>query len=243
VATHGGGDAGLSRAPTAEAPGAASGGRSAGRKQQRGEQTRLKIKQTLIELLNDHDFFELTIADICQAAHVATGGFYFHYPKKADLIFEVIQEHSAEFWAMLDAALHYQDPYSALFHATTALARAYRDSPGLVRCFNQLAMTDRVFVEIWESAAALWVARLVEKLKLSEAADARLLNEVNAYGLLSFVDQLLFKIYIERDPLMARAAGGVDEIIESIATLWHRGLVGRSPPAARLTFAVRGRGV
>jgi AcrR family transcriptional regulator len=230
---------GASEAPaSAEAP-----GRGGGRKQQRGERTRLKIKQALISLLNEQDFFELTIADICGAAQVATGGFYFHYPKKADLIFEVIQEHSAEFWAALDAALHYLDPYSAIFHATTALVRAYGDAPGLVRCFNQLAMTDRAYVDIWESAAAGWVARLVEKLKLSGEADPSLLNEANAYGLLSFVDLLLFKIYIERDPLLVESAGGVDEVIENVAVLWHRALVGRSPPAARLTFAVRGRGV
>jgi AcrR family transcriptional regulator len=229
----------MSRAPTVEPSNVVSGGR----KQRRGEQTRLKIKRALINLLNDQDFFELTIADICQAADVATGGFYFHYPKKADLIFEVIQEHGAEFWATLDAALHYQDPYSALFHATTALARAYRDSPGLVRCFNQLAMSNRVYVELWESAAGLWVSRLVAKLRLSEAADQALLSEVNAYGLLSFADQLLFQIYIERDPVLGQAAGGIDEIIENVATLWHRGLVGRSPPRERLTFAVRSRGV
>lgn len=216
---------------------------NSGRKQQRGERTRLKIKQALISLLNDQDYFDLTIADVCQAADVAIGGFYFHYPRKADLIGEVIREHSAEFWAALDAALHYLDPYSALFHATTALTRAYRDAPGLVRCFNQLAMTDRGYVEIWETAATKWVARLVEKLKLPGATDTSLLNEANAYSLLGFVDLLLFKIYIERDPLLVESAGGVDEVIENVAVLWHRALLGGSPLPARLTFAVRGRGV
>jgi AcrR family transcriptional regulator len=243
VATHGGKRARrMTRPPAAQEPGEA-GGRGGGRKQLRGERTRLKIKQALIGLLNDQDFFELTIADICGAAHVATGGFYFHYPKKADLIFEVIQEHSAAFWAALDAALHYLDPYSAIFHAATALVRAYRDAPGLVRCFNQLAMTDRAYVEIWETAAGKWVARLVEKLTRSGDVEPGLLTQANAYGLLSFVDLLLFKIYIERDPLLVEAAGGVDEVIENVAVLWHRALIGHSPPAARLTFAVRGRGV
>jgi AcrR family transcriptional regulator len=225
----------VSRAPTVSA--------APGRKQLRGERTRLNIKQALIKLLNEQDFFELTIADICQAAEVATGGFYFHYPKKADLILEVVREHSADFWAALDAALHYQDTYSALFHAATALVRAYRDAPGLVRCFNQLAMTDRTYVGLWESAASRWTGRLVERLRLIGEADAARLTEADAYGLLSFVDLLLFKIYIERDPRLVEAAGGVDEVIESVAVLWHRTLVGRSPPDARLTFAVRGRGV
>jgi AcrR family transcriptional regulator len=214
----------------------------AGRRQQRGERTRLKIKAALISLLNEQDYFDLTIADICQAAHVATGGFYFHYARKADLLEEVIREHSADFWATLDAALHYQDPYSALFHASTALVRAYRDAPGLVRCFNQLAMTDRAYVDLWETAAASWVSRLVEKLGPSQA-DGMLLTSANAYSLLSFVDLLLFKIHIERDPGLLESAGGVDQITENIAVLWHRALIGRSPDSARLAYAAQSRGV
>ena len=214
-----------------------------GRRQRRGERTRLKIKQALISQLNEQDYFDLTITDICRVAQVATGGFYFHYAKKADLLDEVIREHSAAFWAALDAALHYLDPYSALFHATTALVRAYRDAPGLVRCFNQLAMADRTYVDLWETAAANWVSRLVDMLKAAAKGDEAALNEANAYSLLSFVDLLLFKIYIERDPGLVDCAGGVDEVIENVAVLWHRALIGRSPPDGRLTFATQNKGV
>jgi AcrR family transcriptional regulator len=213
------------------------------RRQRRGERTRLKIKQALISQLNEQDYFDLTITDICRVAQVATGGFYFHYAKKADLLDEVIREHSAAFWAALDAALHYLDPYSALFHATTALVRAYRDAPGLVRCFNQLAMADRTYVDLWETAAANWVSRLVDMLKAAAEGDEAALNEANAYSLLSFVDLLLFKIYIERDPGLVDCAGGVDEVIENVAVLWHRALIGRSPPDGRLTFATQNKGV
>jgi AcrR family transcriptional regulator len=215
---------------------------TAGRpRQSRAERTRLKIKEALTSLLNEQDYFDLTITDICRAAGVATGGFYFHYAKKSDLLSEVIREHNASFWAGLGAALHYQDPYSALYHATTALVRAYLDAPGVVRCFNQLAMTDRVYVKLWDDAAKTWVARLVEQLQSPDANEP--ISATNAYGLLSFVDQLLFKIYIERDPLLAASAGSVDEVIENIAVLWHRALIGCSPSLARLGFAAQGQGV
>jgi AcrR family transcriptional regulator len=216
-------------------------------KQLRGERTRLKIKEALKALLNEQDYFDLTITDICRAAGVATGGFYFHYAKKADLLGEMISEHNATFWDGLDAALHYQDPYSALFHAATALVRAYLDAPGLVRCFNQLAMTDRIYVEMWDRAARKWVRRLVDKLgaggEASGEAGAGALSEADAYELLSFVDLLLFKIYIERDPVLQESAGGVDEVIENIAVLWHRALIGVSPPSARLAYGPQGQGV
>jgi AcrR family transcriptional regulator len=212
-------------------------------RQSRGEQTRLKIKEALTSLLNEQDYFDLAITDVCRAAGVATGGFYFHYAKKADLLNEMIREHNATFWAGLGAALHYQDPYSALYHATTALVRAYLDAPGVVRCFNQLAMTDRIYVKLWDDAATAWVAGLVEQLQSPGEPARESLSATNAYSLLSFVDQLLFKIYIERDPALAAAAGSVDEVIENIAVLWHRALIGSSPPLARLGFAAQGQGV
>jgi AcrR family transcriptional regulator len=212
-------------------------------RQLRGERTRLKIKQALTNLLDEQDYFDLTITDICRAAGVATGGFYFHYAKKADLLSEVIREHNANFWSGLGAALHYQDPYSAIFHATTALVRAYLDAPGVVRCFNQLAMTDRVYVTLWDDAAAHWVAGLVETLNASDEARGAGVSKTTAYDLLSFVDLLLFKIYIERDPALVDSAGSVDEVIENIAVLWHRALIGVSPPAARLAYAAQGKGV
>jgi AcrR family transcriptional regulator len=231
---------GVTRDPPAAGEGPAPKGRP---RQQRSERTRLKIKAALITLLNEQDYFDLTITDICRAAHVAIGGFYFHYAKKADLLDEVIREHSAAFWGALDAAQHYQDAYSALFHASTALVRAYRDAPGLVRCFNQLAMSDRAYVELWEQAASRWVSLLVGRLRQAGQGDGSLLTEANAYGLLSFVDLLLFKIYIERDPALVEASGGVDAVIENVAVLWHRGLIGCSPQAARLTYAAQGQGV
>jgi AcrR family transcriptional regulator len=209
-------------------------------KQPRSERTRLKIKEALKALLNDQDYFDLTITDICRSAGVATGGFYFHYAKKADLLSELIGEHNATFWARLDAALHYQDSYSALFHATTALVHAYLDAPGLVRCFNQLAMTDRIYVDMWDVAARQWVQRLVAKLS---AGDGAAISEAAAYEALSFVDLMLFKIYIERDPVLVASAGDTDEVIENIAVLWRRALIGASPPPARLAYPAQGRGV
>ncbi len=77
------------------------------RRQSRGERTRQKIKDAVIGLLEERDYFDLTITDICRTAKVATGGFYFHYEKKATLIEEVLREHSADLWSALEGALHY----------------------------------------------------------------------------------------------------------------------------------------
>ncbi|MEI9992944.1 MAG: TetR/AcrR family transcriptional regulator, partial [Rhizomicrobium sp.] len=212
-----------------------------GRRQGRSERTRRKIKAATIALLNSQNYFDMTITDICRGAGVATGGFYFHYDKKADLIEEVVREHNASFWAALMTALDYRDLYSAIFAASTALVRAYYDSPGLVRCFNQLAMIDRVYVKLWDDAATVWAARL-DDMAAAGAATGRP-EGASAYGLLSFADLFLFELFIEKEPGLVASAGGTDEVTENLAVLWYRALTGRSPVPARLALPNRNVGV
>jgi AcrR family transcriptional regulator len=210
---------------------------SAVRRQSRSERTRQNIKEATVSLLNDQNYFDLTITEICQRAGVATGGFYFHYEKKADLIGELLREHNKSFWCALMTSLDYRDLYSAVFAASTALVKAYFESPGLVRCFNQLAMTDRVYVKLWEDAATAWASRLAELIEPGGAQ--RDIRGTNAYGLLAFADLLLFDLWIEREPSLIAAAGAVDEVTENLAVLWYRGLTGQSPDAGRLALPNR----
>ena len=216
---------------------------AAPRRQSRGERTRQKIKDAVIRLLEERDYFDLTITDICRSAKVATGGFYFHYDKKATLIEEMLREHSADLWSALESALHYEDPYSAIHSASATLVRRFRDSRGLVRCFNQLAMVDRAYVKLWEEAATLWVAQLVKTLERARKARREHISTANAYALLSLIDRLVYGLYIERDPALVENVGPTDEVIENVAVLWYRALTGRSPPAGRLAYANRGLGI
>lgn len=206
-----------------------------GRRQSRSERTRQKIKDAAIRLLDRRNYFELTISEICREAGVATGGFYFHYEKKADLIEELVREHNTGFWSSLMISLDYRDLYSAVFSASAALVKAYFEAPGLVRCFNQLAMVDRVFVKLWEDHATEWASRLVVMVD----PGARAVHESNAYRLLAFADLLLFDLCIEKEPALVAAAGSVEEVTENLAVLWYRALIGKSPPPGRLALPNR----
>jgi AcrR family transcriptional regulator len=205
--------------------------------QARGRRTRQKIRDSLVGLLADKDYADISIAEICERAGIAVGGFYFHFERKDDLIAEVMREHSDAFWATMAAALNYRDSYSSLFHASSAYVRAFHDSPGLVRCFNQLAMVDTAYVRHWESAASAWTERLIRLLHECEGPGLAPISDLTAYGLLSFVDALLYALYIEVDAVLAASAGPPEQVIEEIAVLWNRGLTGHSPPPGRLAFA------
>ncbi len=56
--------------------------------QQRSRETRVKLVRAGLELWQKHGFDETTVAEICEAAGVSKGTFYFYFPRKEDLLLE-----------------------------------------------------------------------------------------------------------------------------------------------------------
>lgn len=206
------------------------------RRQERSQQTRSRIMGALSELLEQREYAAISIVDICRRAGIAVGGFYFHFKRKEDLTWEAMHGMAEVFWDRMDTALQYRDVYSAIFHASTTYLRSFKDTPGHVRCFNQLATGDRVYVELWERSAANWVRRLLTLVKACDSRSSDRTTFFTSYGLMGFVDALLYSLYIDIDAMLRDHAGSAEQVAEQLAVLWYRALLGRSPPAARLAF-------
>ncbi|WP_156009443.1 TetR/AcrR family transcriptional regulator [Streptococcus ruminantium] len=58
----------------------------------RQTQSKEKIHQALLSLLDDRSFDKISVADICRLAQVNRGTFYLHYLDKFDLIDQVIKQ-------------------------------------------------------------------------------------------------------------------------------------------------------
>ncbi|MDN6250020.1 MAG: TetR/AcrR family transcriptional regulator, partial [Tetragenococcus koreensis] len=59
---------------------------------QRNTQTKVKIKQALIQLLNQKHLEEITVSDITRNSQINRGTFYLHYLDKYDLIEKLEKE-------------------------------------------------------------------------------------------------------------------------------------------------------
>ena len=58
-------------------------------RQERSRATREQLVRTCLELWRERGFDETTVNDICDAAGVAKGTFYFHFPRKEDVLLEL----------------------------------------------------------------------------------------------------------------------------------------------------------
>ncbi|MDX1581923.1 MAG: TetR/AcrR family transcriptional regulator, partial [Alphaproteobacteria bacterium] len=58
----------------------------------KGARTKALIKRTIIDLVGEHGPLEVTLQDICKAANVTVGAFYFHFRNKDAALEETATE-------------------------------------------------------------------------------------------------------------------------------------------------------
>lgn len=66
--------------------------------QKRSRETRAKLMSAALQLWRDHGFDETTVAEVCDAAGVSKGTFYFYFPRKEDLLLELAVTTSERTW-------------------------------------------------------------------------------------------------------------------------------------------------
>jgi AcrR family transcriptional regulator len=71
------------------------------RRARKKERTRREIYQAAMTLFADRGFDQVTVEQICDAADVARGTFFLHFPTKAALLFEFNRAMTADFAASL----------------------------------------------------------------------------------------------------------------------------------------------
>ena len=208
------------------------------RVQARSIQTRRRIKDAVVLLLERSDYSQLSVANICDAADIAVGGFYFHFKNKEEAIAEVFDQHYSSLWESLRVSSKYGDLFSAVHHANLAFVRAVSSHPGVSRCFNQYAALDQDLVRLWEASAKQWAREFAASVADNPAVIAASEDEafLQIYVLLGCTDSMLCQVYLERDPQFAALASAPERLAEELAILWCRGLTGSNPAPDRLAF-------
>ncbi|WP_068501369.1 TetR/AcrR family transcriptional regulator [Paenibacillus kribbensis] len=59
--------------------------------------TKMAIERALIELLQQHDFKDITIKKICDQALIGRSTFYSHYLDKYDLLEKIVKQYASDF--------------------------------------------------------------------------------------------------------------------------------------------------
>ncbi|HEY8518187.1 MAG TPA: TetR family transcriptional regulator [Candidatus Binatia bacterium] len=104
---------------------------AASRRERKKERTRREIFLAAIELFAARGFDAVTIDDVCEAADVARGTFFLHFPSKAALLVEYGRHMTQELAELLDG--HRGGAVAALRAAFRHLAQRASERPQVVQ--------------------------------------------------------------------------------------------------------------
>tara|TARA_B100000949_G_scaffold172541_1_gene153054 strand:+ start:1332 stop:1973 length:642 start_codon:yes stop_codon:yes gene_type:complete len=191
-------------------------------KDTRGERTRRKIKKTIAALARKKDVPDFTLADICKAADITTGAFYFHFKSKEEAIEEMVVD---EFHHLYQGLLEAPDSNGLRPFLNDLVTRITAYHHKQKRLPRALQMTINAAPAIHDS----WInerAPLIDKMEalIAEArAEKNLGTESSrylAYYLLNAVEDLGMDAFQWNNPTLSRFAEDSTEWNRKQIELW-----------------------
>jgi AcrR family transcriptional regulator len=201
----------------------------------KGEQTRSKIKAAARRALGRKLPADLQLVDVCRAAGVTVGAFYWHFANKEAVVEEVAIDVIGETFDKL-RQIGGQDLYEA-FYTVNAVFIGARDLKLLARTTYVLIRTSLPVYEVW------WRARrgLIEQLTILAAA-ARASAGLEPVDMAATIELLLTGTEGVYENSFFSAVPGLemdrvnrDATIAKLASTWRRAALGAEAPGSFVT--------
>lgn len=191
----------------------------------KAERTRARLVAACCRLMEAPGAPVPTVAAICRQAGVAHGTFYLHFADRADCAGAVL----TGFAAFLKDRMHAAsargngDPVRA---ATATYVRLFRAHAGLMRHMAGGVDAMPQCRAAFQALNAQWAATVSGAMRRRSGALALADDEITrrAYALGGMVDQYLVQWLLLEDEDLARLSKDEGAVIETLTTLWKKGM-------------------
>ena len=203
---------------------------------QRGNQTRDRLKEAAIRVLERIGYRAMRLSDIAVEAGVNVSLLYHYFSGKADLTHEILVElldrhrpHDAEVPAT-------NDHFEAIMRANRVVVSTYARAPGLMRCLLHFDEEEAEFSVLYSKVSADWSLRIARDIArrypgAEMPEEQRLLI---AYALGGMIDNFLFELYVDRNPAISSSFKSEEDVARFLAILWYRALYLANPPVEKM---------
>ena len=202
----------------------------------KGERTRRRIKAAAARILETKGYHALQMADIAKTAGLSHGAVYKYFQNKKHVTLEVLSECvERSIRLMLPDKLE-SNAYERIYQATLKQVHLFVANVGLTRCIRQLGDELPEFNELVLRANAEWyelVARGFVKRWRPRQTGMRLASDV-AHTLGGMIDELMYDIFVRRNPRLEHYRKDPEGLAQLISILWYRAAYGQNPESDRL---------
>lgn len=204
---------------------------------ERGAKTRDRLKEAAARVLERIGYRAMRLTDIAAEADVNVSLFYHYFTSKADITYEILSELVEPHMPReVETPRPVKDPFDTLVDANLPVVRLYATKPGLMRCLVHLDEEEPNFSALNRRVNATWYRRVARDIakRCPDAALSERERLLVAYALGGMVDNFLFEMYVDGNPLLLEALPRPEDAAVFLAILWYRALYLRSPPADKL---------
>lgn len=196
------------------------------------------LKKAASRVLGRIGYRAMRLADIADEADVNVSLFYHYFSSKADITREILTEllESGIKRASETRAPTPQDPFDAILNANLVTVDTYASTPGLMRCLLHFDEEATEFSELYRKVSLDWNRRVARDLarRIPDASLSDKQRLMIAYALGGMVDNFLFDLYVDRNPVLAESFKEIHEVAVFLSILWYRSIYLINPPASRL---------
>lgn len=215
----------------------------------KAERTRAGLVAAARAVFAELGYFDTKLSDITDRAGCSTGTLYTYFRNREDILAAVIEsaytpvlspDHSG------DADL---DRVSRIRRANREYVEAYRENADLMALMDQVSHVDPGIKAVRMRRARAFVdrnTRRIAELQRKGAVDPKLDPHLVSQALSSMVSRMCFHIFVDdRDDERFHTAEGIDELVDTLTTLWINALgLDKEPgPGARTAAGREGAGV
>jgi AcrR family transcriptional regulator len=199
----------------------------------KGERTRRRIKAAAARILETKGYHALQMADIASSAGLSHGAVYKYFRNKKHVTLEVLSECVERGMRLMLPDRLESNVYERIYQATWKQVNLFVANVGLTRCIRQLGDELPEFNELVLSTNGEWydlVARgFVRRWQPGgEGERTRLASDV-AHALGAMVDELMYDVFVRRNPRLAHYRDDSERLARLISILWYRAAYGQNP--------------
>lgn len=197
-------------------------------KETKGDRTRALIKQIITDEVGKSGPMNVTLQDICNAAKVTAGSFYFHFKNKDAALEETAADAIvAHYGSISEIAAQPGSLPEQLDRLMSAFVDNYADFGTRTRLIRMVVPSNAKAKLVWEKERSALATQLEHMI--ANARGIKTGPDISSYFttefLLTATESFLDNVFFGNDERLHLAVGSPELIVKNIGAIWERAIL------------------
>lgn len=184
------------------------------------EEVQEAVRESLVKLLREGSFKDVTVDELARAAGISRTAFYFYYSSKNEVLMAAAEETSAEVYAEADRWWHGAGPPEELVRAALeGIAAVYLEHAEIMRAAVEATTYDDEFKTFYTALMERFVSATADHLRRERDA-----GRLRTLDLEPVAEALVWMAERCNHAFLLLEGRPVRDVVEALTTIWVHAL-------------------